>query len=35
MPMIVLPPLNIAALLHMDIEGTVRDEKNTSEDVHI
>ncbi len=34
MPMIVLPPLNIAALLHMDIEGTVRDEKNTSEDVH-
>lgn len=35
MPMIVLPPLNIAALLHMDIEGTVKNENNTSEEVLI
>ncbi|MDY0150788.1 MAG: protein-export chaperone SecB [Candidatus Cloacimonas sp.] len=34
MPMIVLPPLNIAALLNMDIEGTVNEDSNTTEDIH-
>jgi len=34
MPMIVLPPLNIAALLKIDIEGSIKDNHSTIEELN-